>query len=112
MKDSGDRVCSEVESGLGSSPKIPLPDAQSLEGKHGTTCWQIYYWRSTLSKGGELPSCEAPRPPFAPLWQRAVREASCFGGKLKIAIGALMVRTDIATDGEQVSRVIRAVRAS
>nr|WP_245309758.1 hypothetical protein [Bradyrhizobium jicamae] len=35
--------------------------------KHGATRWQIYDWRRRFRQRGELPSCEASQPPFAPL---------------------------------------------
>ena len=35
--------------------------------KHGATRWQIYDGRRRFRQRGELPSCEASQPPFAPL---------------------------------------------
>ncbi|WOH54485.1 hypothetical protein [Bradyrhizobium sp. sBnM-33] len=35
--------------------------------RHGATRWQIYDWRQRFRQRGELPLCEASRPPFAPL---------------------------------------------
>jgi transposase len=80
--------------------------------KHGATRWQIYDWRRRLRQRGEL----APRSPgasFAPLVVEVrAEEPHVPAAKLEIAIGDIVVRTDAAIDGEQLSRVIRAVRAS
>ncbi|MCK1757008.1 transposase [Bradyrhizobium sp. 137] len=45
-----------------------LPGAHVAEvpRKHGAPRWQIYDWRRRFRQGGELPSCEASQPPFAP----------------------------------------------
>ncbi|MGL3210636.1 transposase [Bradyrhizobium sp. BR 1433] len=92
-----------------------LPGAQVAEvaRKHGATRWQIYDWRRRFRQRGELPSCEAPQPPFAPLVAEGPFEERYVPTvKLEIAIGDVVVRADAAIDGEQLSRVIRAVRAS
>ncbi|WFU39962.1 hypothetical protein QA640_37730 [Bradyrhizobium sp. CB82] len=97
-----------------SSPKVCC-SAQVAEvaGKHGATRLQIYDWRRRFRQRGELPSCEAPQPPFAPLVvEGPLEERHVLAVKLEIAIGDVVVRTDAAIDGEQLSRVIRAVRAS
>jgi len=53
------------------------------------------------------------QPPFAPLVvEGPLEERHIPTVKLEIAIGDVVVRTDAAIDGEQLSRVIRAVRAS
>jgi len=81
--------------------------------RYGVTRWQIYDWRRRFRQRGELPSREASRPPFAPLVvEGPLEEHHVPGVKLEIAIGDVVVRTDAAIDGEQLSRVIRAVRAS
>ena len=60
-----------------------------------------------------LPPCEASPPTFAPLVvERALEALPAPAIKLEIAIGDVVVRTDTGIDGEQLSRVIRAVRAS
>ena len=60
-----------------------------------------------------LPPCEASPPTFAPLVvEHALEERQTPAIKLEIAIGDVVLRTDTAIDGEQLSRVIRAVRAS
>ena len=92
-----------------------LPGAQVSEvaRKHGATRWQVYDWRRRFRQRGELRSCEASQPPFAPLVvEGPLEERHIPTVKLEIAIGDVVVRTDAAIDGEQLSRVIRAVRAS
>jgi transposase len=60
-----------------------------------------------------LPLCEASPPTFAPLVvERTLEERRAPAIKLEIAIGDVVLRTDTAIDAEQLSRVIRAVRAS
>ena len=111
---SGRRVRSEAERARIVAESL-LPGAQVAEvaRKHGATRWQIYDWRRRFRQRGELPSCEAPQPPFAPLVvEGALEERHVAAVKLELAIGDVVVRTDAAIDGEQLSRVIRAVRAS
>lgn len=58
-----------------------------------------------------LSPCEASQSTFAPLVvESAERHVPAI--KLEIAIGDVVLRTDTAIDGEQLCRVIRAVRAS
>jgi transposase len=60
-----------------------------------------------------LPPCEASQPTFAPLVvEGALEERQVPAIKLEISIGDVVLRTDMAIDAEQLSRVIRAVRAS
>jgi transposase len=110
---SGRRVRSEAERARIVAESL-LPGAQVSEvaRRHGATRWQIYDWRRRFRRRGELPSCEAPQPPFAPLVVEEPLERHVPAVKLEIAIGDVVVRTDAAIDGEQLSRLIRAVRAS
>ncbi|MGY3034012.1 MULTISPECIES: transposase [Bradyrhizobium] len=111
---SGRRVRSDAEWARIVGESL-LPGAQVAEvaRKHGATRWQIYDWRRRFRQRGELPSCEAPQPPFAPLVvDGPLEERHVPAVKLEIAIGDVVVRTDAAIDGEQLSRLIRAVRAS
>jgi len=108
---SGRRVRSETERARIVGESL-LPGAQVAR-KHGATRWQIYDWRRRFRQRGELPSCEAPQPPFAPLVvEGPLEERHVPAGKLEIAIGDVVVRTEATIDGKQLSRVIRAVRAS
>ncbi|MGX9948541.1 IS66-like element accessory protein TnpA (plasmid) [Bradyrhizobium denitrificans] len=111
---SGRRVRSEAERARIAAESL-LPGAQVSEvaRKHGATRWQIYDWRRRFRQRGMLPPCEASPPTFAPLVvERALEELPAPPIKLEIAIGDVVLRTDAAIDGEQLSRVIRAVRAS
>jgi transposase len=111
---SGRRVRSEAERARIVTESL-LPGAQVAEvaRKHGATRWQIYDWRRRFRQRGMLPPCEASPPTFAPLVvERALEERQASAIKLEIAIGDVVLRTDTAIDGEQLSRVIRAVRAS
>ncbi|WOH63861.1 IS66-like element accessory protein TnpA [Bradyrhizobium sp. BWA-3-5] len=111
---SGRRVPSEAERARIVAESL-LPGAQVSEvaRRHGATRWQIYDWRRRFRRRGELPSCEAPQPPpFAPLVVEEPLERHVPAVKLEIAIGDVVVRTEAAIDGEQLSRLIRAVRAS
>ena len=106
---SGRRVRSEAERARIVAESL-LPEVAR---KHGATRWQIYDWRQRFRRRGELPSCEASQPPFAPLVvEGPLEERHVPAVKLEIAIGDVVVRTDAAIDGEQLSRLIRAVRAS
>ena len=111
---SGRRVRSEGERARIVAESL-LPGAQVSEvaRKHGATRWQIYDWRRRFRQRGMLPPHEASRPTFAPLVvEGALEERQVPAIKLEIAIGDVVLRTDTAIDGEQLSRVIRAMRAS
>lgn len=111
---SGRRVRSEAERARIVAESL-LPGAQVSEvaRKHGATRWQIYDWRRRFRQRGMLPPCETSPPTFAPLVvDRALEERQAPAIKLEITIGDVVLRTDTAIDGEQLSRVIRAVRAS
>jgi len=111
---SGRRVRSEAERARIAAKSL-LPGAQVSEvaRKHGATRWQIYDWRRRFRQRGILPPCEASPPTFAPLVvDHALEERQAPAIKLEIAIGDVVLRTDTAIDADQLSRVIRAVRAS
>ena len=111
---SGRRVRSEAERARIVAESL-LPGAQVSEvaRKHGATRWQIYDWRRRFRQRGMLPPCAASPPTFAPLVvDHVLEERQAAASKLEIAIGDVVLRTDTAIDGEQLSRVIRAVRAS
>jgi transposase len=111
---SGRRLRSEAEKARIVAESL-LPGAQVSEvaRKHGATRWQIYDWRRRFRQRGASPPCEASPSTFAPLVVEGALEARHVPGiKLEIAIGDVVVRTDAAIDGEQLSRVIRAVRGS
>ncbi|XIA63653.1 hypothetical protein ACFIOY_32020 [Bradyrhizobium sp. TZ2] len=68
---------------------------------------------TTLSPARRIAVVRAPQPPFAPLIvEGPLEERHVPAVKLEVAIGEVVVRTDAAIDGEQLSRLIRAVRAS
>ncbi|UGA44444.1 transposase [Bradyrhizobium quebecense] len=111
---SGRRVCSEAERARIVAESL-LPGAQVSEvaRKHGATRWHIYDWRRRFRQRGMLAPCEASQSTFAALVvESALEERQVPAIKLEIAIGDVVLRTDTAIDGEQLSRVIRAVRAS
>ncbi|MGY3146509.1 transposase [Bradyrhizobium sp. USDA 3397] len=111
---SGRRVRSEAERARIVDESL-LPGAQVSEAarKHGATRWQIYDWRRRFRQRGMLPLCEAMQPTFAPLVvEGALEERQVPAIKLEIAISDVVLRTDMTIDAEQLSRRIRAVRAS
>ena len=111
---SGRRVRSEAErTRIVAESLLPGAQVSEVARKHGATRWQIYDWRRRFRQRGMLPPCEASPPTFAPLVvERALEELPAPAIELEIAIGDVVLRTDTAIDGEQLSRVIRAVRAS
>lgn len=111
---SGRRVRSGAEKArIVAESLMPGAQVSEVARKHGATRWQVYDWRRRLRQRGELPSHEAPRSAFAPLMvEGPLEERPAALAKLEIAIGDIVVRTEATIDGEQLSRVIRAVRAS
>jgi transposase len=111
---SGRRVRSEAERvRIVAESLLPGAQVSEVARKHGATRWQIYDWRRRFRQRGMLPLCAASQPTFAPLViEEALEERQAPASKLEIAIGDVVLRTDAAIDAEQLSRVIRAVRAS
>lgn len=111
---TGRRVRSEAERArIVAESLLPGAQVSELARKHGATRWQIYDWRRRFRQRGALPSCESPTTSFAPLVvEEPLDERHVPAVKLEIAIGDIVVRTDAAIDGKQLSEVIRAVRAS
>ncbi|HEY9358809.1 MAG TPA: transposase [Xanthobacteraceae bacterium] len=111
---SGRRVRSEAERArIVAESLLPGAQVSDVARKHGATRWQIYDWRRRLRQRGELARRESPGASFAPLVVEVrAEEPHVPAAQLEIAIGDIVVRTDAAIDGEQLSRVIRAVRAS
>lgn len=98
-----------------------LPGARIAEvaRRHGTTRWQVYYWRRQLQEGRlALPDSMASMPAFAPLMieeaspppRRPTRPSRVAPAKVEIVIDDMVVRTTV--DVEQLSQLLRAVRAS
>lgn len=111
---TGRRVRSQAERARIVAESL-LPGAQVSEvaRKHGATRWQIYDWRRRLRQRGELARQESSPASFAPLVvEGPAEERHVPAARLEIAIGDVVMRTDAAIDGEQLSRVIRAVRSS
>lgn len=119
---SGRRARSEAERARIVAESL-APGAQVTEvaRKHGATRWQIYDWRRRFRQGGAAPPLEASPSPSSSTFAAVVVGApsgapsearQAVPAKLEIAIGDVVVRTDASIDGEQLSRVIRAVRAS
>lgn len=111
---SGRRVRSEAERArIVAESLLPAAQVSEVARKHGVTRWQVYDWRRRFRQRGKLAPCEASQSTFAPLVvESALEERHVAAIKLEIAIGDVVLRTDTAIDGEHLSRVIRAVRAS
>lgn len=111
---TGRRVRSEAERARIVAESLLLgAQVSEVARKHGATRWQIYDWRRRFRQRGTLPSRESPTTNFASLVvEEPLDERHVPTVKLEIAIGDVVVRTDAAIDEKQLSRVIRAVRAS
>ncbi|WP_420965413.1 transposase [Bradyrhizobium sp. B120] len=111
---SGRRVRSEAErTRIVAESLLPGAEMSEVARKYGATRWQIYDWRRRFRQRGLLPACEASQPTFAPLVVGgALEEHQAPAIKLEIAIGDIVLRTDTAIDAEQLSRLIRVLRAS
>lgn len=111
---TGRRVRSQAERArIVAESLLPGAHVSEVARKHGATRWQIYDWRRRLRQRGDLTPRESSAASFAPLVVGApLEERHVPAAKLEIAIGDIVVRTNAAIDGEQLSRMIRAVRAS
>ena len=115
LKDRRGVVCVRRLRGRGSSPRVCCPALRCprWRASTGRRAGRFTIGDDAFDSEAILPSCEASQPPFAPLVvEGPLEERHVPTVKLEIAIGDVVVRTDAAIDGEQLSRVIRAVRAS
>ncbi|MER9475032.1 transposase [Mesorhizobium sp. M0520] len=114
---TGRRVRSEAERArITAESLMPGVQVAAVARKHGATRWQVYDWRRRLRQG-QLALPESMAPMFAQLMvddssvpQRRMRPSKSTPAKVEIVIDDMVIRT--AVDLEQLSQVIRAVRAS
>ncbi|MES0214155.1 transposase [Mesorhizobium sp. C280B] len=114
---TGRRVRSEAErTRIAAESLMPGVQVAAVARKHGATRWQVYDWRRRLRQG-QLALPESMAPMFAQLMvddssvpQRRMRPSKSTPAKVEIVIDDMVIRT--AVDLEQLSQVIRAVRAS
>lgn len=114
---TGRRVPSASEKArIAAESLMPGAQVTVVARKHGATRWQVYDWRRCL-RHGQLVLPESQEPLFAP---RLVEDApssrlptkppKSAPAKVEIAIDGMVIRT--AVDIEQLTQVIRAVRAA
>ncbi|WP_095204160.1 IS66-like element accessory protein TnpA [Mesorhizobium carmichaelinearum] len=114
---TGRRVRSEADRArIAAESLMPGVQVAAVARKHGATRWQIYDWRRRLRQG-QLALPESMASMFAPLMvddssapQRRMRASKSTPAKVEIVIDDMVIRT--AVDLDQLSQVIRAVRAS
>lgn len=96
---------------------VPGVQVAAVARKHGATRWQVYDWRRRLRQG-QLALPEHMMTMFAPVMveetssppQRLAKRPRVVPAKVEIVIDDMVIRTTVEV--EQLSQVIRAVRAS
>ncbi|WP_352843000.1 transposase [Mesorhizobium sp. M0933] len=114
---TGRRVRSEAERArIAAESLMPGVQVAAVARKHGATRWQVYDWRRRLRQG-QVALPESMAPMFAQLMvddssapQRRMKPSKSTPAQVEIVIDDMVIRT--AVDLEQLSQVIRAVRAS
>jgi transposase len=112
---TGRRVRSDAEKArIAAERLLPGVEVATVARKHGATRWQVYDWRRRLRQG-QLALPESAAASFAPLMVDATSAPARASkpappARVEIVIGDMVIRT--AVDVEQLSEVIRAVRAS
>lgn len=111
-RPSGRRVHSEAERAWIVADSL-LPGAQLSEAarKHGTSAGGLRL-TTTLSAERRIAGMRSFAVDIHAAVEEPLEERHVPAVKFKISIGNVVVRTDAAIDKEQLSRVIRAVRAS
>ena len=111
---SGRRVRSAAEKArIVAESLMPGAQVSEVARKHGASRWQVYDWRRRFRRQGDLASPGACSSTFASLVVGGPsEERPAPQTRLEIAIGDVVVRTDTTIDGEHLSRVLRAIRAS
>jgi transposase len=84
--------------------------------KHGTTRWQIYDWRKQMRKGNlVVPESVAALPIFAELVvddTATTAPLAATRSDLEIVVGDVVIRAGARADEGQLTKAIRAARAS
>jgi transposase len=96
---------------------MPGMSVADVARRHGTTRWQVYDWRKKLRMGQLIvPESVAALPMFAELVvEGAAPDASsgCAGVVvLEIVVGDVVIRAGAGADEGELTRAIRAARAS
>ena len=96
---------------------MPGVSVADVARRHGTTRWQVYDWRKKLRTGQLIvPESVAALPMFAELVvEGAAPDASSAGAGvvvLEIVVGDVVIRAGAGADEGQLTRAIRAARAS
>lgn len=114
---SGRRRRSKAERArIAAESLVPGVSVADIARRHGTTRWQIYDWRKKL-RTGELavPESVAALPMFAELVvEGAAADAPSARAtpELEIVVGDVVIRAGAGADEGQLTRAIRAARAS
>lgn len=92
---------------------IPGARISDVARKHGATRWQVYDWRKRLRDGRlALPESVASAPVFAALVVEEPLPRKRPDAPIEIVIGDVIIRATSGIDEGDLSRTIRAVRAS
>ncbi len=96
---------------------MPGASVADVARRHGTTRWQVYDWRKKLRTGQLIvPESVAALPMFAELVvEGAAPDASAAveaTSGLEIVVGDVVIRAGAGADEGQLTRAIRAARAS
>ena len=114
---SGRRLRTEAERArIAAESLMPGVKVVDVARKHGATRWQVYDWRKKLRTGQlVMPESVAALPVFAELLvENPPAETSPTGGPsdLEIVVGDVVIRAGADVDEGQLTRAIRAARAS
>ena len=114
---SGRRMRTRAERArIAAESMMPGVKVADVARKHGTTRWQIYDWRKKLRTGQlVVPKSVAALPVFAELLvEGPTTDTSPAGGPpdLEIVVGDVVIRAGADADEGQLTRAIRAARAS
>ena len=114
---SGRRLRTEAERArIAAESMMPGVKVVDVARKHGATRWQVYDWRKKLQTGQlVVPENVAALPAFAELVVEGpvTRTSSAVSSPdLEIVVGDVVIRAGADADEVQLTRAIRAARAS
>jgi transposase len=118
----GRRLRSEAERArIAAESLAPGARVVDVARRHGVTRWQVYDWRRKLAAGTQAVAAEATGEPAlaalvvetpAVVLPRKTRTAQKSPDRIELVVAGVTVRVAADVDEAQLTRVIRAVRAT
>ena len=121
---SGRRMRSEAERArIAAESLVPGAKVADVARRHGVTRWQVYDWRKKLKSGDlEVPAEAMQEPMFAalvvehpaptPPMPERKSGGEARASRIELVVGGVVLRVRSDVDEDQLTRMVRAIRAA